>query len=113
MKSGMWLKEKVFRRKTISIRRQSSLLILLEIIHGDMASADVKLKTPKGETLSYKQIKPDRKYMPHNIDWDALIEDPLTKEHATLKEIMGKTFSQAKRERMLQQIADEMEIDAS
>ena len=70
----------------------------------------MKLKTPNGETLSYKQMQPDRNYMPHNIDWDAKIEDPLTKEVATLKEIMGKTFSQAKRERMLQQIASEMNV---
>lgn len=83
---------------------------LNEIVHADLASADVKLRTPTGKPLSYKEISPDRNYMPHKIDWDAKIEDPLTKEVNTLKEIMGKTFSQAKRERMLQQIAGEMGI---
>jgi hypothetical protein len=76
-------------------------------IHDAEAEAGVRLKTPSGEFLTYHQIGKDPNYMPHRIDWKAKVEDPLTGEVHTLKEIMGETFAEAKRQRIIEAIAQE------
>lgn len=78
---------------------------LHERVHAALAGAEVKLKTPGGEELSYKEISKDRNFMPHRIDWDAKLEDPATGETHTLKEVMGETFAEAGRRRILSAIA--------
>lgn len=76
-----------------------------ELIKDELAKGKVKLKAPSGDLIPFSDIQYDRSYMPHRIDWSAKLEDPLTKEVRTLKEIMGKTFGDKKRERMIASLA--------
>jgi hypothetical protein len=80
---------------------------LHERIHSAEGTAGVKLKTPSGEVLSWKQISKDRNYMPHRIDWDAQVQDPVTGETHTLRDIMKETFAEASRRRIIDAIAKE------
>jgi len=80
---------------------------LMETINDELASADVKIKTPNGTFVPFSKMTRDRRYMPHRIDWKAKVEDPLTGETHTLKEIMGKTFAEDKRNRIIQALAQQ------
>jgi hypothetical protein len=79
---------------------------LMGIIFDDLGKADVKTKTPTGEFISFRKQQRDARYMPHRIDWNAKVEDPLTGEQHTLKDVMGKTFAEDKRARIIQALAE-------
>lgn len=89
------------------IRAASQIADLHERVHGAEAAADVKLKTPAGETISWKEFGKDRNYMPHRIDWEAQVQDPQTGEVHTLKDVMKETFAESSRRRIIETIAKE------
>jgi hypothetical protein len=102
------VERKAVSKKENIAKAANDLRDLMGSVHGDLAEADVKLTRPDGTPMSYRDIFKNPDHMPHRIDWDAKIEDPATKEIATLKEIMGKTFGQVKRDRMLDSLAQQM-----
>ena len=89
------------------IKAAEKLADLHERIHDAEAGANVKLKTPSGGTMSWKEISKDRNFMPHRIDYDAQIVDPDTGETHTLKDVMKETFPEASKRRIISAIAKE------
>lgn len=83
----------------------SEISQLMGVINDDLASAGVKIKVPTGEYVEFSEKTRDKNYMPHRIDWNAKVEDPLTGETHTLREVMGKTFAEQKRERIIRGLA--------
>ena len=82
------------------------LSAIMEMANDAMADAHVKIKIPTtGEYVEYSEKTRDAQYMPHRIDWDAKVEDPFDGKTYTLREIMGRTFAEEKRARIIQAIS--------
>lgn len=77
---------------------------LMEMINDELAAGGVKIKTPTGDYVAFSKSTRDPHYMPQRIDWDAKVEDPLTGEVNTLRELMGGTIPEQKRARIIQML---------
>lgn len=85
----------------------SDLRSVMEMANDLLAEASVKVKTPGGEYVEFSKKTRDPYYMPHRIDWDAQVEDPFTGDKHTLREIMGRTFAEDKRARIIAALAEQ------